>query len=91
MYEEALLNKRPATVAVACQQILDRAGVVPTALVSDKGAEFCGPLQAVVAADSITYTHKQKGDINAIATLDTAVDNLTKALARGTMKQRTNH
>ena len=91
LYAEALLDKRPATVAAAFQKILDRAGVVPKALMSDKGAEFGEPFQAVLASNSITYMQKQKGDINAIATLDTAIGNLKKALVRDTRKQGTNN
>ena len=76
LYTEALLDKRPATVAAAFQKILDRAGVVPKALVVDGGAEFGEPFQAVLSANNITYTQKQTGDINAIATLETAIGNL---------------
>ena len=57
---------------------------------SDKGAEFGEPFQVVLAANDIMYTQKQKEDINAIATLDTAIGNLKKALARDTRKQMTN-
>ena len=91
LYAEALLDKRPATVAAAFQKILDRAGVAPKSLMSDKGAEFGEPFQVVLAANDIMYTQKQKEDINAIATLDTAIGNLKKALARDARKQGTNN
>lgn len=55
LYAEALLDKRPATVAAAFQKILDRAGVAPKSLMSDKGAEFGEPFQVVLAANNIMY------------------------------------
>ena len=87
LYTEALLDKRPAAVAAAFHKILDRAGVAPTALMRDKGADVSEPFQAVLAANNITHTQKRKNDINAIATLETAIGNLKKALARDTRKQ----
>ena len=91
IWTEALLNKRPQTVAEAFQKILNKANVIPKALVSDGGAEFSGPFQAVLAANNITYTQKQKEDVNAISTLDNSIGNLKKALARDTRKQQTNN
>ena len=44
----------------------------------------------MLANQNITFQQKQKDDINAIATLDTAIGNLKKALARDTRKQGTN-
>ena len=58
---------------------------------SDKGAEFGEPFQAVLTANNITYTQKEKGDIHAISTLDTAIGSLKKALVRDTRKQGTNN
>ena len=60
LYTEALLDKRPQTVASAFQTILNSAGVVPKALRFDKGAEFGEPFQAVLAANNIAYTQKHK-------------------------------
>ena len=40
LYTEALLDKRPQTVAAAFQKMLKTAVVVPKALMFDKGAEF---------------------------------------------------
>ena len=45
----------------------------------------------MLASSNITYTQKQKGDINAIPTLDTAIGNLKKALACDTRKHGTNN
>ena len=56
LYTEALLSKSPATVAAAFQKILDRANVVPKSLMSDKGAEFGEPFQAILADNNISYT-----------------------------------
>ena len=91
IWTEALLNKRPQTVAAAFQKILDRAGVAPQTVVSDGGAEFGEIFQKVLSANNIMYTQKDKTDINAIATIDTAIGNLKKALARDTRKQQTNN
>ena len=90
LYTEALPNKRPETVAYAFNIILDRAGVVPRALLSDAGAEFSQQFQRLLAKKGISYGQKQKGDVNAIATIDNAIGNLKKALARDTRKQGTN-
>ena len=65
--------------------------MIPKALQSDGGAEFGGPFQALLAANNIMYTQKDKADINAIATLDSAIGHLKKALARDTRKQNTNN
>ena len=43
LYAEALLDKRPATVAAAFQKILDRAGVVPNALASMEELKLASP------------------------------------------------
>ena len=91
LYTEALLDKRPQTVAAAFQNILNTAGVIPKALISDKGAEFGEPFQAVLTANNITYTQKQTGDVNAISTLDNSIGHLKKALVRDTRKQGTNN
>ena len=42
LYTEALLDKRPATVAAAFQKVLDRASVVPEALVSMEELNLAG-------------------------------------------------
>ena len=39
IWTEAIINKRPATVAAAFQRILNKVGSFPTALTSDQGAE----------------------------------------------------
>ena len=90
IWTEALLDKRPATVAAAFQTILSKAGAVPTALTSDQGAEFSGEFRDLLETKGIVPRQKDKDDVNAIATLDTAIGNLKKALARVARKQRTN-
>ena len=42
VWTEALINKRPATVAAAFRKILNKAGSVPAALTSDGGMELSG-------------------------------------------------
>ena len=90
IWTEAIMDKRPATVASAFQTILDKVGSVPAALTSDQGAEFSGQFRDLLETKGIIPRQKDKDDVNAIATLDTAVGNLKKALARVARKQRTN-
>ena len=90
LYTEAIANKRPETVTKGFDAILDKAGTTPKNLVTDAGAEWSGPFQQLLQSKGIAYQQKQKGDINAIATIDTAIGNLKKALARDTRKLNTN-
>ena len=73
LYTEALPNKTPQTVAKAFEDILARAGTKPRSLTSDLGPEFEGPFQRMLEANGIVYYQKRKEDINAIATIDTAI------------------
>ena len=91
LYTEALPNKKPETVAAGFRKILGRAGTTPKALVTDKGGEFGQTFQSLLANRNIIFQQKQKDDINAIATLDTAIGNLKKALVRDTRKVGTNN
>ena len=91
LYTVSLLDKRPPTVDVAFQKILDRAGVAPKSLMSNTGPDLVEPFQAVLADNNIEYTQKQNGYINAVATLDTAIGNIKKALVRDTRNQGTNN
>ena len=67
-----------------------RAGTKPRSLTSDLGPEFEGPFRQMLEANGIEYFQKRKEDINAIATIDTAIGNLKKALVRTTRKAGTN-
>ena len=67
-----------------------RAGTKPRSLTSDLGPEFEGPFKQMLEANGIEAFQKRKEDINAIATIDTAIGNLKKALVRITRKAATN-
>ena len=90
IWTEALINKRPATAAAAFKKILNKAGSVPAALTSDGGMEFSAEFKELLETKGVVPRQKDKDDINAIATLDTAIGNLKKALVRDTRKAGTN-
>ena len=50
-----------------------RAGTKPRSLTSDLGPEFEGPFKQMLEANGIEAFQKRKEDINAIATIDTAI------------------
>ena len=81
LYTEALPNKMPQTVAKAFEDILARAGAKPRSLTSDLGPEFEGPFRQMLEANGIGYFQKRKDDINAIATIDTAIWESQKSLS----------
>ena len=90
LWTEALVNKTPQAVAKAFEEILARAGTKQRSLTSDLGPEFEGPFKQMLEANGIEAFQKRKEDINAIATIDTAIGNLKKALVRVTRKAATN-
>ena len=90
IWTEALINKRPTTVAAAFKKILNKAGPVPAALTSDGGMEFSAEFKELLETKGIVPRQKDKDDVNALATLDTAIGNLKKALARVARKAGTN-
>jgi len=90
LYTKALLDKRPETVSGGFEQILADAGVKPNSVTSDLGAEFGTPFKRLLESKGIESYQKQKADINAIATIDTAIGNLKKAMARDARKNQTN-
>ena len=67
-----------------------RAGTKPRSLTSDLGPEFEGSFRQMLEANGIEAFQKRKEDTNAIATIDTAIGNLKKALVRVTRKAATN-
>ena len=91
IWTEAMVDKRPSTTAAAFQTILDKASATPTALTSDKGAEFSGEFRDLLETKGIVPRQKDKYDINAIATIDTVIGNLKKALAIVSRKAGTNN
>ena len=86
LWTEALVSKRPQVVLEAFEKIMTRAGTQPKSLTTDLGPDFLGPFQAALQRKGIEVSQKRKEDINAIATLDTAIGQLKKALVRDTRK-----
>jgi len=86
LWTEALTSKRPENVAKAIEDIMTRAGATPRSITSDLGPEFTGPFAEALKAKGIEFSQKRKEDINAIATIDTAIGQLKKALVRDTRK-----
>ena len=86
LWTEALTSKRPEIVAKAFEDIMTKAGAKPKSLTSDLGPEFQGAFKQMLQAKGIEVYTKRKEDINAIATIDTAIGQLKKALARDTRK-----
>ena len=86
LWTDALTSKRPDIVTKSFEEIMRRAGTKPKSLTSDLGPEFQGPFERALKARGIEVNQKRKEDINAIATLDTAIGQLKKALVRDTRK-----
>ena len=89
LWTEALTNKRPDTVAEAFKGILSQINGKVGSVTSDFGAEFGEPFRRLMEEEGISVQTKRKHDINAIATIDTAIGNLKRALARVSRKRRT--
>ena len=53
---------------------------------TDQGSEFAGPFKTALEAEGIDVYTKDPQDINAIATIGTAIGNFKKALVRDTMR-----
>ncbi len=63
---------------------MTRAGTKPKSLTTDLGPEFLGSFQVALQRMGVEVAQKRKEDINAIATLDTAIGQLKKALVSDT-------
>ena len=90
LWTEALMDKRPETVAKAFEDILERAGTSPRSVTSDQGPEFDGPFKDMLDSKGIERSQKRPADKNAIATIDVAIGNLKKALVRDTRRLGSN-
>ena len=73
LWTEALVNKKPQTVAQAFEKILQKAGNAPRSLTTDQGPEFSGPFTDMLNTKGIVASQKRPEDKNTIATLDTAI------------------
>ena len=86
LWTEALTSKRPDVVLEGLRAILQRAGAKPQSLTADQGTEFGEPSKTALEAEGISVYTKDPQDINAIATIDTAIGNFKKALVRDTRR-----
>jgi hypothetical protein len=86
LWTEATTSKSPEIILAAFEKILSRAGAQPRSCTSDMGTEFKGPFEQALKAKGIEVFTKRKDDINAIATIDTAIGYFKKALVRDTRK-----
>lgn len=82
IWAEALEDKRGQTVLAAFKRIMEKSGRKPMSLTTDGGSEFGQYFEGPVQSLGIEVKHKQPIDVNAIATLDVAIGQLKKALAR---------
>ena len=60
IWTEAIINKRPTTVAAAFQTILNKVGSAPTVLTSDQGAEFSGKFKDLLETKGNIFVRKTK-------------------------------
>ena len=84
LWTEALISKRPETVAKAFEDIMTRVGAKPRSVTSDLGAEFQGSFEQSLKARGVEVYTKRKEYINGIATIDTAKGSLKKSLVHDT-------
>ena len=84
------VSKTPTEVTEAFNRVLERAHAKPQSVTTDQGSEFSGPFLKVLEHEGIEARQNEPMDINAIATLDTAIGNFKKALARDCRDQGTN-
>ena len=90
IWAEALPDKKPQTVAEGFRYILAKSKRKPKSILSDSGAEFQNEFEQLVKRTlGIEVQHKAPNDTNAIATLDNAIGQLKKAMAR-VMRQSLN-
>ena len=65
-------------MAAAFKKCVNKAGSAPAALTSDGGMEFSAEFKELLETKGIVPRQKDKDDVNALATLDTAIGNLKK-------------
>ena len=90
LYTRAMTNKKPETIVDAFNEILKETGTKPKSVTSDLGAEFGQLFQKALQNQGIDTHQKEAQDKNAIATLDVAIGNLKKAMARDARTNKTN-
>ena len=88
IWAEALPDKRPTTVAEGFRYILSKSKRKPKTILSDSGAEFQNEFEQLIKG-TLGIEMQHKDGTNDIATLDNAIGQLKKALAR-VMRQSLN-
>ena len=89
LWTAALRNKRAETVAEAFKEILASIGAKVRKVSTDMGPEFGEAFKELMKQEGILTHMKRKNDLHAIATIDVAIGNLKKALARVSRKRGT--
>ena len=81
-YAANIKDKRPATVAVALEGILNGLPAEPIFIFSDRGNEFTNNVQALLEQRGITQKARiDKHDPNPLSVIDRVIQNLKKRLA----------
>ena len=86
IWAEALETKKPSEVLHAFKQIEQNIGQLPDRLTTDAGSEFTGVKRYL---EEKGKKYRTKTGLRSLATLDNAIGNLKKALARDTRKNQT--
>ena len=81
-WAKPIRNKEPRTVAPALAQILDSIPNPPNVLSSDQGLEFTNEVSRILDEQGIIHKLKAKGDPNALAVQDRAMQKIKQTMAR---------
>ena len=82
LYAQPVKNKSSSEVATVLRSILSRLPARPVFIFSDAGPEFLGEVQVLLDRAGITQKMRSDPhDVNALAVLDRAIQNLKKRLA----------
>ncbi len=87
IYAEPMIVKTSPAVLAAWEKVLIDAGTQPRSLTTDAGTEFLGEFGVALRARGIKHTVKD--NLRQIATIDSAIGLLKKALVRDMRKQQT--
>ena len=82
LYARPLKTKDPASVAPVLEAMVHALPAKPTFLLTDQGAEFKGPADAMLQRLGVIHRDKSPLDKNGLAVLDRAIQNLKGRLAR---------
>lgn len=83
VYAEPLRNKEPVTVAAGLQKLIGALPEKPQVLSTDDGTEFSQHVDDFLQSAGIAHKqHVGKNDVNALAVLDRALQNIKARLAR---------